>query len=293
MKTTCFIFISFTLLCSFIFLQLSASDTYQTRRDSCQTTGYDDFETNPYMSSKEREAVRPHLLPLDHPIRPALDQIFSRKRPTLNKESFREAGFTIKFDRPRSFIQVASHPLLKGYLVKAHLDSELRLKRNTPNWKWFVNRIIGSEKIRHWIKTTKSQNFVVPKKWIYPLPIDPYLMDDDQTSRKNEILIVEDMRLVSKKGNLRAWRNVITKKHLKELYKIISNAGGSSYRANNIAYTKKGKFAFIDTEYPNKKPKYGKIVKVLTPKMARYWEKLTSSPKKSESKKKDHFLGAK
>ena len=64
------------------------------------------------------------------------------------------------------------------------------------------------------------------------------------------VLLVDDMDLVSKQENEVAWKSMITREHLNELYLIITRAGGSSYRPDNIWLTKHGKFAFVDTEYP-------------------------------------------
>lgn len=235
---------------------------------------YNDFETNPYSSKKEKKTIRPYLLPWNHPKKPYLDAIFLNQRATMNPESFADAGFISHHIQFRSFIHVASHPLIPGYLVKVYLDSELRSRRNIPSWQWFANRAKNAKAIDNVIKSKKLKYFTVAKKWIYPLPINPAPPNDLGYLRKNVILLVKDMNLVSKSENLLAWKTVITKKHLDEFYTIITSVGGSSYRPDNVTYTKNGKFAFIDTEYTNKSPDYRSILPYLSPKMAAYWKKL-------------------
>lgn len=232
------------------------------------------FKNNPYISKKEKSAIKPYLLPDSHPIKPILDSLFSASRVTLNSTTLRNAGFTILHSRKRSFIKVVNHPLMPGYLFKLYLDDELRLKHGRQGWKWFSYRCQGARTIAKLIKKEKIKHFTVAKKWIYALPAEPAMPALPGHSRKNCILVAEDMQLVSKEENLAIWKNGITKKHLVELYDIISYAPGRSYRPDNIPYTKNGKFAFIDTEYPDHKPDYNSIRPYLSPDMLSYWDQL-------------------
>ncbi len=249
------------------------------------TVYYNDVETNPFFEKHERKTITPYLMPSDHHVKPALDQIFCFDRATYNHASLIRNGFLIKFDQPRSHIIVAQHPSLPGYLVKLYLDSELQRRKNKPGWLWFSKRARSARAIARIIQEKNIQHFVVPKKWIYPLPVHPYPGDQKGYSRKNEILVVEDMQLVSLKESRKAWKTVITRKHLEELYAIISIAGGRPYRPDNLAYTRNGTFAFIDTEHPNVPPQYRSFEKYLSPKMARIWKKIV----RSHSSKKDHL----
>lgn len=261
----------FRPVCIFVIINLTNSITLFSEQ------GYEEFETNPYISTEERECVRPYLLPSLHPIKDSLDSIFHYYRATLNKETLIEAGFSIKYTKERSYIVVASHPELKGFLIKAHLDTELREKWDIPGWRWFVNRIEGATDISNAIKKINTPYFTVPKKWIYPLPASPFPSDPTLLSRKNVILIVEDMELESEKENVMAWKKCITEKHLDDFYAIIKEAGGSSYRKDNVCLTKYGTFAFIDTEYPRQKPSYHWIEPALSSEMRQYWRTITES----------------
>ncbi|MEC7839377.1 MAG: hypothetical protein VX777_05010 [Chlamydiota bacterium] len=235
---------------------------------------YNDFSTNPHTSKKYKKKVRPHLMPIDHEIKPKLDAIFCSTRATADANSFEAAGFTTFALQPRSFIRVAGHPSFPNHLLKVYLDTELRKKRGEDGWIWFVRRCKGAEKIRKIIKKRKCKLFTVADKWIYPLPINPSTPIDPSYQQKSEVLVVTNMHLTTKEESLDAWKNM-TKDHLKELYSIISYAGGSSYREDNIPYTKSGHFAFIDTEHPYKIPNYENVAEYLSPEMKEYWYKLT------------------
>lgn len=236
---------------------------------------YPNFDDNPFISEKMRGKIFSYLLPLDHCIKQNLDDIFLEIRATKNLESFYQAGFDVISIRPNSFILVAGHSALPNHLVKVYLDNEGRLKRGLEGWKWFLKRCKGAEQIRKVIERKDLKHFVVPQKWIYPLPINPSPPANEPVYlRKEVILVVEKMDLVSYEENLEAWRTKITYRHLEEFYAIISRANGSSYRPDNVAFTKQEKFAFIDTEYPTNYPDYQSIKPYLSPEMLIYWEVL-------------------
>lgn len=244
-------------------------------RDS-KKENYNDFKTNPYVSKKVKKKIHPHLLPETHPIKPVLDSIFLTRRASQDMDTFLSAGFFLKEPGKPSVISVAGHPLLPGYLVKVYLDTTRNTKFNDPVWKCLFNRIVGAKKIRKAIKKIKSKYFVVPRKWIYPLPIEPSPPNDPAYQRQNFVLVVEDMQLVPYADNLVAWKTLITYQHLDELLDILLYAGGGSYRPDNIAFTLSGKFAFIDTEYPHKTPNLEKIAfrDFLAPEMKAYWDEI-------------------
>lgn len=221
-----------------------------------------------------KKQMRPYVIPDYHPMKNALDQIFCTTRASQDETTFAQAGFNTISVRPRSHVRVAGHPLLPGYLVKVNLDSELRRKAKKESWEWFVLRCEGAEKIKQIIKDRSIQHFVVARKWIYPLPDQPSPPKSSHYKRHLAVLLVTDMNLQSKKANYAAWKNKIKEEHLDELYTIISYAKGSSYRPDNIWYNKDGKFAFIDTEYPNRGPDYRSIKAYLNDDMRAYWERL-------------------
>lgn len=240
-------------------------------------TTYNDFETNPYISSSARELIRPYLMPADHPMRANMDNIFTRARVTLNEKSFSKAGFTILYNQPRSMILVGRHLLLQNYLIKANLDITCEEKLNEPAWKWLVYRCIGAEKIRNVINDNNLEYCVVPNKYLYPLPLEPSPPKSKKYDRKIVVLLVDDMHIVDSKTNLLYWKTIITPEYLNELYTVISQANGRSYRADNIPFTVDRKIAFVDTEYPTAQPDYNHIKKYLSDDMRLYWEEIVAN----------------
>ncbi len=231
----------------------------------------------PHISEHIHKVIEPHLMPSNHPMKASLDEIFASGRVTKDKSTFLDAGFRIIASGPRSFIYVAKHTLLPKHLVKVYFDNILEKKWNRESWRWLVKRCQGAKKIQRIINNYKIKYFTVAKKWMYYLPYDEKLANNENRQEHLAILCVTDMQLASQKQNLRAWKEKITRAHLDELYIIITKANGSSYRPDNIAYTKNGNFAFIDTEYPNCKPDYDSIRAHLNPDMQSYWDALVQN----------------
>lgn len=233
----------------------------------------------PYLSNKYRldkndiKAIQKYLLPTSHPLKPALDLIFFHKPEALkNQLTFADAEFFTHFAQPTSFIYVASHPLLKGYLVKAYLDDECRSTSATPYWQRLVERCKGAENIRNLITHKKLKHFVVPDKWVYLLPTDGV-----HAIKQPLLLLVTDMEIVSPEECEFAWKNLATREHIRELYCILSHGFASCFLTANIPFTKHGKFACIDTEHPYRKLKYDMVKRFLSDEMAAYWDALVKS----------------
>lgn len=213
-----------------------------------------------------------YLLPENHPLKPSLDQIFYSNQATRNDEEFEKAGFITLFHQPRSYIRVASHKNLPGYLVKANLDTDIKQKGGHPSWEWFVRRCIIARKIQEIITLNEIKHFVVPQKYLYLLPEYP-VMDDPKLCRKYFVLIVEKMKLVSDEENRTKWLQDITEEHLDELYTILCHLPNMTIRASNIMFTNDHKLAFIDTEYVRKAPNFDRLNQYLSPEMQAYWKR--------------------
>jgi hypothetical protein len=235
---------------------------------------YNDVKKNPFIDEKHYKTIKPWILPEKHPMKARLDAIFKSSRAIQDKVTFQNAGFDTFAVQPRSFIRVARHPDLPGYVVKVYLDTELRLKKSTPGWKWFARRCEGAKRIRDILKRKKIKFFKAPEKWIYPLPINPAPLTGPEYSPKAEILLAQDMGIVSYAESLVAWKTVMTKAHLDELYIIIAYGNGHSYRPDNIPYARDGKFAFVDTEYPDLPPNFTTPLKFLSDELIPYWKQL-------------------
>ncbi len=226
---------------------------------------------NPLITYPMRALMAPYIIPIDSPLKPILDSIFSVSRATQNRQTFAEAGFVILFSQESSYIVVAKHSELPDYIFKVYLDSELRIKKKRPGWFWLKSRCEGAKRAKRLITKGKIKHFVVPDKWIYPLPIEPI---SEGPSPQPIILIEPDMHLVKYTETVEAWKTVVTTDHLDELYYLLSNGAGSNFLPANIPYTKDGKFALIDTEYPKRKINLHKVTRHLSDEMQAYWEHL-------------------
>lgn len=251
----------------FLFFQFSAFNLHGS---------YNDFDDNPLISEDFKQRMEEFILPEDHPCKPYMDILFQNRTVLKNFENFKLAGFQTLYRQKRTKIKVAKHKLIPGYLVKVVLDDELELKGNIPEWFWFTQRCIGAKKIRNSIESHGFTLFSVPKKWIYPLPWRNAPMGRGYLP-KAIILLVEDMNLYDHADSKIAWEVKITKEHLEELYVILKEAGGASYRTDNICYSLSEQFAFIDTEYPDTTADLSRIKKHLSKEMALYWQALIDS----------------
>jgi len=263
-----------------LFLRISevlANEEAQERAYHAVSSSRYNFDGNPYIDKKMRKMMRPYCIPLDHPLKASLDTIFSQSRAIENEPAFANAGFVTLFAQPISYLRIARHPLLPGYLLKVCLDNETRQKKGIPAWQWLVNRCKGAENIRKLIKEKKLRYFTVPDKWIYPLPVNPMPALPNGQSQQPVILVVKDMNIVSARQTRDIWKNKITTRHLDELYCILSHGYSSCFLVGNIPYCKNGKFACIDTEYPQRQLIYKKIKRYLSEDMNAYWDKLIKS----------------
>lgn len=231
------------------------------------------FEDNPLLTDQMRFEMSPYLLPLDHPMKVTLDSIFSQSRVLENERTLVDAGFEIiTGPTPYSFVMVTRHAAVPGYVFKMYLDSETRYRKKTPHWKWLLRRCIGAQRIRHIIRNENIGHFVVPDKWLYVLPVYPY-----SSSLKPEVVIVmeTDMEPEGRKVSKHKWKTAITRKHLDELYCILKQKnGGHLHMANNVPFTKQGKFAFTDTEFLRSNYELKRVKKYLSKEMQVYWDSL-------------------
>lgn len=228
--------------------------------------------TYAFMTTDVWALLEPYLLPGDHPIKHKLDRLFQKKRVTQSLDLFEQAGFRGAEMRKPTNIVVGKHPDFSGYLFKVFLDTQPPL----CDWAYWLKRIEGAQSIQACIQQHGFQHFRVPQKWIYPLPDEPSPPNTSQYHRKNFILIVEDMDILSKEENLRAFKKKMTPQILQELHTILTEEGliGSVY-PKNIPFTRQGDLAFIDTEHHHIQPvPYHKLTHFLSSEMKRYWQTL-------------------
>jgi hypothetical protein len=232
---------------------------------------YPSLDENHLINEKIKNEIRPYCLPQKHNLNKILSSIFMNSRVTFNEETLSQSGFQTLFAQPISYIYVLRHQKLHGYLLKVYLDSETRLTEDRPGWKRLLNRCKGAENIRKLIERKKLKYFSVPDKWLYPIPSPSH-----KTHEQPVLLVVTDMNLTSHQETLDAWQN-ISKRHLEELFCILSHGFSSNALSTNIPYSRSGKFACIDTEHPKRVVKYNHVKAFLTPQMREYWNKLIKS----------------
>lgn len=231
-----------------------------------------DYPYNPYVPIEIWTLLQPYFLPTDHPIKTKLDRIFHQKRVTVCEETFVEAGFQItRRHRPLNAI-VTGHKQLKGYLVKVYLDSQIAL----PEWQLFLNRIKGVEVIQACLKKHGYLHFALPCKWIYPLPAEPSPPLNGLYNRKNFILVVEDMHILDRKDNERAYKRKMTPHLLTTLYTVLKECQLTDcVYIGNMPFTKYGTIAFVDTEqFLNGLPDFNRFKKYLSVPMQQYLDQL-------------------
>lgn len=236
---------------------------------------YPNLKNNSLIDYRMQLQIAPYLLPIDHPMKPMLDSIFSQSRVIENERTLVDAGFEIiAGPMPYSFIIVARHPMIPGYVFKIYLDSESRSRKNLPHWKWLFYRCTGAEGIRKIIKRKNIRYFLVPDKWLYILPTYPY---SSAMNLQPIILMETDMEPESAEVTERMWKTGITRDHLDELYSIFKHGHGGPgivMLTDNVPFTKKGKFAFTDTEDPQGGAKLRYVKQFISEEFQEYWDSL-------------------
>lgn len=252
-----------------LFLSCEAGHSFKQFEPTI-TYPYPNFDDNPLFTQEMKEQMRPHLIPIFHPSKAILDSLFIYSRVVMNETSLIASGFEVLMTTPHTYVTLARHPLVPGYLFKIYLDSEQRKKDDRPGWEWLLRRCQGAANIRRVIKEEKIKNFLIPDKWLYPLP---YLPLSTESKQEPVILLVTDMQLVSGKMTRAAWK-AATKQDLNELHSILSKGYGSAFLTANVPYTQFKKFAFVDTEHPQRNIDLANVIPFLSEEMRPYWYSL-------------------
>lgn len=260
-------------------LQIRASDLIEEQA----TIQYDvaDYALKRTTNVKEiEEQVAPYLLPKDHFTSEALDAIFKKKGVLATIESMKDAGFEILIYRQGRGLIVASHPLLKNFLIKTYLDTATHVE-----WTRWVRRSQGRERMQQFMDAHPIYNryFKVPLKWIYQIPRKKRGVATENSVPREYVLVVENMDLADKETNLQMYQSLITYTALDGLYLIIDQTGFSDGHIGNLPFSSDGRIAFIDTEYTNTWPvHFDWMSKWFSARKKRYWEALIENkgPKK-------------
>ncbi|MEC7840082.1 MAG: hypothetical protein VX777_08595 [Chlamydiota bacterium] len=234
------------------------------------------FDRPEHVSENIWNSILPHLISESHPMKKTLDEIFhSNTRVVFNSKSLKKAGFKNTKPGKWSGTIVATHKKLKGYLVKMYTDDQ----KGYIDWAKFIDRVKGAKSIKKAIEKNGWNNiFKVPNKWIYPLPESP--APPIGYSRKNFVLLVEDMDLLPKNVNLRMWRGAPMKKTmLNAIFLLLKEEGlRDSVYAFNLPFSKDKKIALVDTEYHHIWPvHYLSLLQYLSPSNREYWKQLVKN----------------
>ncbi len=211
------------------------------------------------------ENNKSYLLPPTHPVYFRMEKIFSRGS-FQDLKSFHDAGFEVLCLKKDRILLVATHPLLKGYVIKAYLNSTSQEIAHS-NLQTLRNRIIGALKIKSLIKRYRIQHFTVADKWLYELPFST-------PEHPLFVLLATDMNICTLSESKVAWKTKITPQHLQEFLRIVKGGCASTGLLKNIPYTKDKKFAFIDTEYPDRTFDLEVFKHYLSDEMKEYWDSL-------------------
>lgn len=213
--------------------------------------------------------LTPYFLPEEMPIKHKLDKVFA-SRPTRSFAGLKIAGFKIPRIRRAAKVVVASHPKIKGFLIKLYTDN-VSFTDEWINWK---RRIIGAQFIEKTVAELGYEHiFKVPKKWIYPLPPEPAGMTPGP-HRKNFVLIVENMKILDPRKNEFWWRSIaMTPDKVEAIYTVFQKAGlADSVYPDNVPFCKDRKLAFVDTEHYRQWPvPFIKLLPFFNAEMQEYW----------------------
>lgn len=231
-----------------------------------------EYERNPFVDEETWNTLVPYFLPVNFPIKAELDKIFSKRRVLKSRKSMVKSGFTL-ISHSDDKVIVARHPYLKGYLIKAYSD-----EMGTPDWYKWKKRIDGVRAIEEKIIACGYQGIMkTPKKWIYPLPVNPPPIAG-APYRKNFILVVQEMDILKHKHNLKAYKKKMTPQILDAFYIVLTDLNLiDSIYPDNTPFCKDGRLAFIDTEHSMDTTRLVPITTVanfLSPEMYSYWEQL-------------------
>ena len=218
--------------------------------------------------------LTPYLLPQEHRLKPILNRLFADSGVLKDQTLLNDAGFTTLCFRDRNNFCVASHPEIKGYLLKFYINRDEIQDRKSITKK-LLQRCISADHVRQLINKYKLQYFRVPKKWLYELPST--LLEE---SNKAYILVVQDMKIVNEKMTRQFWKNKAKADHLRELHILLSHGLPSCAICKNIPYTKKRKFACIDTEYEKRALELQKVTNRLPHNKRMLWQTLIKNNNK-------------
>lgn len=186
------------------------------------------------------------LLPDDHPIRSALEQIFQDPRDFIDRTAMEEYGCISAEQPPASPLErfvVCSHPLLPGHLIKTYslYCDQNHYSEHLPN---FVLRIENARYLAEAVAWAGLDQVVIPQKWLYWLPPQ---FADPLTPYGKAVLIAERLDLRPAEETEAIYLSLHGERMV-QLLKLILCTRSIDVWLANMPMTRDGRIAFVDTE---------------------------------------------
>lgn len=216
------------------------------------------------------EQVMPYLLPDDHPTKKILKEILLKVdfRIVENEAALLRGRYKVTGTSHTQNFYVVKHKKLKGWLLKVYTDDNPEIE-----WPRFVHRCRGVQAANEAIQGhNASRYFKTPRKYIIPLyqcvsPINAAV-------RKDFVLLVEDMKILSKDKSRALWSSRSAKPDLLDHFWAVVTTGGlsDSFYIDNCPWCEDGKIAFVDLEQYHKWPiYYPRMLEHLSHGMKHHW----------------------
>lgn len=192
-----------------------------------------------FIKSWSKDALKPYLLPKDHPLYGKLKMLLRTPRTLDSIVTMRMAGFTILKRNGKGFI-VARHKNFSKYIFKVFAKScSFSLEKQLDS---LMRRIEGANILRNYISEHNFNHLVVPKKWIYALP-STFSIE----GVKRYLLVVEKIDIENLEKTQKKYAQ-ISQDAITELCLTLHAVRGCDAYPRNQPITHSGQIAFIDTE---------------------------------------------
>lgn len=229
------------------------------------------YVQSPYVETIVWNYVQPFFLPENHPVKPKLDRLFS-KRVTQSSSTLKKAGFTQPDPMKFSKTIVSPNKNVPGYMFKFFCDDQ----KGISDWQRLFYRVTGAIYIQDALNRYNINHlFVVPSKWIYPLPAEP--SPPANMERKNFIVVEDKLDIYTGSENNKMWKSpIINPVTLTWIVFLLQELGLSDSPYNfNMPITKDNRISFIDTEHHHKWPvPLYKLWSYLSSDMGSFWNEL-------------------
>ncbi len=152
----------------------------------------------------------------------------------------------------------APHPSLPGYLITGGRHYANRRGREN------ISRVAGAQKVQAAIDTVGAQHVIVPRKYLYHIPLQPLALEND-----NYIVVVEWLPILRHHENNEALWNLDDARARELLEVLLAVRYPSLHSANICMLSDRSTIAIVDTEEwrhtPSKAYCVGRFQKMVDP----------------------------